>query len=753
MGCFLTLLMGMDLIAKAQSTEPSTPVIAVDNADRSYVTVQGSWQSASDPASWSFDFVHDGNIYKGSKEYAFAPEITIPGSYEVWIRYPSGPDRASNVPIDVVHATGTTTYTVNQRLNGGTWIKLGVHSFRTGNAGKVVIRTTGTDGLVCADAVKWVLTDIPIITVTATDPVAVEPVEPTRAWDYGTFTLTRTGSTDLPLTVDFWMSGSASIGFDYEYLGLITIPAGASKLAVALKPLPDLSPEWPAETATMQLLPRPAYRISSPASATVEIVDNDWEPYLTVDNADNVGRVVPVGSWASSTSYPGYWGKNYLHDQNTGKGSKSFALYPYVPSRGRYEVFTRHTADANRASNVPVDIYCADGLKTVTVNQRINHATWVSLGIYTFDFGNTDKIVMRTTGTDGYVIVDAVRLVPIPDTYVEVSNYVPLAAEPSVASSFQFRRSGDLRAPLQVLFYLSGSATAGVDYIDPGQSIVIPAGASTVDLKITPIDDLQPESQEDIVLNLRRSSEYSISGQQSATMYLGDNDPRSYLKVDNADGPQRVVASAGWASSSLTAGFQGINYLHDGNSGKGTKSVEFIPTVPFTDVYDVYIQYPAAPNRASNVPVEIRHANGTTTVKVDQRINGGMWFKLGTFTFAGGISNRVIVRNTGTDGYAIADAVLLDRPLWMGLSSESAASRIPQLSVDAATGVTVAFPSEAGRGYLLEASTNLIDWFRVANGLGGGPTSRLLDPAGGQDAHRFYRVLEDHPVSGGAENR
>jgi len=43
---------------------------------------------------------------------------------------------------------------------------------------------------------------------------------------------------------------------------------------------------------------------------------------------------------------------------------------PVLPQSGRYEVRFAYTAQANRATNVPVTILHADGENTVVVNQR-----------------------------------------------------------------------------------------------------------------------------------------------------------------------------------------------------------------------------------------------------------------------------------------------------------------------------------------------------------------------------------------------
>jgi hypothetical protein len=76
---------------------------------------------------------------------------------------------------------------------------------------------------------------------------------------------------------------------------------------------------------------------------------------VIMDSEDSTGVTI-VGSWPASTSVSGYWGTNYLHDDNVDKGAKSVTLTPELPSSGDYEVFLRWTASSNRASNVPVDI-------------------------------------------------------------------------------------------------------------------------------------------------------------------------------------------------------------------------------------------------------------------------------------------------------------------------------------------------------------------------------------------------------------
>ena len=133
---------------------------------------------------------------------------------------------------------------------------------------------------------------------------------------------------------------------------------------------------------------------------------------VTLDNADTTDVTV-IGSWNASTVTPGYYGSNYIHDNNTGKGTKSVMFLPTLAASGQHLVYARWIADPNRATNVPIDIVSAGGLtSTVTVNQQLNGSTWNLLGLYDLS-SSTAELTIRTTGTNGYVLADAAQFVPL----------------------------------------------------------------------------------------------------------------------------------------------------------------------------------------------------------------------------------------------------------------------------------------------------------------------------------------------------
>jgi hypothetical protein len=114
----------------------------------------------------------------------------------------------------------------------------------------------------------------------------------------------------------------------------------------------------------------------------------------------------------------------------------------------------------------------------------------------------------------------------------------------------------------------------------------------------------------------------------------------------------------GWAKSNSIGGYIGTQYLHDGNADKGELSVTFKLPVPKPGVYEVRLAYTANPNRATNVPVTIRHAKAESIVSINQQNAPAidkLFHPLGKFTFDK--EAVVVVSNEKTNGYVVVDAV------------------------------------------------------------------------------------------------
>jgi cell division protein FtsB len=151
-----------------------------------------------------------------------------------------------------------------------------------------------------------------------------------------------------------------------------------------------------------------------------------------------------------------------------------------------------------------------------------------------------------------------------------------------------------------------------------------------------------------------------LEDQRSETQTAVDRASLIYegLVVDNGEVELRGM----WKESTSVKRFVGKDYLHDDNQDKGQKSAQFIATIPMSGQYEVRVAYTTGSNRATNVPVEIRHDTAVERLTLDQTrapTIDGLFEPLGRFSFSAGTHPVVVVANTATDGFVVVDAVQL----------------------------------------------------------------------------------------------
>ncbi|HEX6681962.1 MAG TPA: family 43 glycosylhydrolase [Candidatus Limnocylindrales bacterium] len=138
------------------------------------------------------------------------------------------------------------------------------------------------------------------------------------------------------------------------------------------------------------------------------------------------------------------------------------------------------------------------------------------------------------------------------------------------------------------------------------------------------------------------------------------NPPSWTSTVDNSS-TDRFTASANWGVSTYSALRFGADYRYaDPVSASDAAWYRF--AIPETGTYRVDAWWPSVSGYNDRTPYIIVTPSGNQTVYVDQRVNGGGWRTLGTFTLSAGDENKVAVsRWTAGTGYVIADAVRITR--------------------------------------------------------------------------------------------
>ncbi len=331
-----------------------------------------------------------------------------------------------------------------------------------------------------------------------------------------TFTLTRTGEITNDLTVTVFLSGTADVGGDYSLtpalIGALTnavvIPAGTQSVSIVFQVINDLIGE-PDETVTLTIVDDPAYVVAAPGAATITILDDDRAS-------------VPVVSVAAVTPTIPENGMDRGTFLFTRKGNTQNELTVY------YSVGGTATPGTDYSSLVGVVLLPA-GSETATVQFQTRDDKILE----------PDETVTVAVNPDAAYSVSgsAATVTIIDDDFLTVTIFPTGAgaAEPASPGTFTVKRDGDLTANLSVFYTVSGTATSGSDFVPLSGSVILPAGATSADITLTPLDDSLLEGDESVVLTLATNLAYNIGTPGAATLLIRDDEKVS-VSITATDG-------------------------------------------------------------------------------------------------------------------------------------------------------------------------------------------------------------------------
>ncbi|HEY0549628.1 MAG TPA: Calx-beta domain-containing protein, partial [Verrucomicrobiae bacterium] len=402
----------------------------------------------------------------------------------------------------------------------------------------VRLSTTATfiaDPVANSATISIVDDDVQVVTVVATDGIATErDLTPANAIaDTATFLVTRTGDMSQPLTIYYATAGTNSgtiatalHGIDFETLpGVLVIPAGQSSGAITIIPRRDGLGEGP-ESVTLQLGAGPTnYRLGSPNAATITINDAGDPPYVEVLAINNASEPSTAGQFRFSLkgSSAGNVVVNYTVSGSAISGVDFVAMSGSISIPGNGV----NTVDVNVTT---LDDALAEDLETVTVtiSPSLNYQTFgpsSSATIWLFD------------NEQPTLFVDA-----------SSSSYPPSFAETSGGNVFYISRTGSTAGSLTVNYTMSGTAVNGTDYQLLSGTTTIPAGASGVDVQVTPINDALAEGTETITLSLAPGA---YGRATNATFYMTDDETPA-LTVAFQNGSMAALENAGTVNIPVT---------------------------------------------------------------------------------------------------------------------------------------------------------------------------------------------------------
>jgi hypothetical protein len=122
-----------------------------------------------------------------------------------------------------------------------------------------------------------------------------------------------------------------------------------------------------------------------------------------------------------------------------------------------------------------------------------------------------------------------------------------------------------------------------------------------------------------------------------------------------------AVRTGTWLDGSVSSAVRiGTGYIHDGDAGKGEKTLTWSVAVPKAGEYEIVLHFPPNGNRAGNVPVTVEAGGEPKTFKINEKSakTGGI-ASLGKYQLTPGKPATVRISNTDTDGYVAADGLQL----------------------------------------------------------------------------------------------
>jgi hypothetical protein len=145
-------------------------------------------------------------------------------------------------------------------------------------------------------------------------------------------------------------------------------------------------------------------------------------------------------------------------------------------------------------------------------------------------------------------------------------------------------------------------------------------------------------------------------------------EPKGAMSIDPKTLPgivlddEQAELKGEWSHSSGFKPHIGTGYLHDDKRGDGESTAVFRFKAPETARYDLRMAYSAHETRATQVPLTIQHGKTVVEVLVDQTqpIPAGTAFRsIGKVELQKDLETTLTVRNAGTDGFVILDALQL----------------------------------------------------------------------------------------------
>ena len=162
--------------------------------------------------------------------------------------------------------------------------------------------------------------------------------------------------------------------------------------------------------AQKQVLEIPVLAAPSPEPKGAMNIDPAKLPGIVLDDQ----QATLEGEWKSSSGFKPYIGTGYVHDDKRGDGKSTATFRFKAPKSGLYDLRIAYSPHETRARRVPITIE-SGALKTALTFDQTQPLpagdAFRSAGFIELQSDAETKIVISNTGTEGFVILDALQLI------------------------------------------------------------------------------------------------------------------------------------------------------------------------------------------------------------------------------------------------------------------------------------------------------------------------------------------------------
>ena len=391
------------LLTWAAATSATNGIILDEND--AGVSNSGGWVLGANAGGWGSptDYFHDNASSKGLRWVNYTPTIPTNGTYEVYLWWVESSNRATNTPVDVIHAAGTNRVLVNQKLTSGGWFKIMTTNFNAGTSSQVIIRNDNTAaGTYCiADGVRFLGIGgaAPIIPVTI-ELVASDAVAEEFLTNSARFAFVRSGDTNAVVTINYTVSGTATPGIDFTYLpGNVVLASGAMATNVFVTPLFDSAAEGD-ESVTLNLTSSASYLRTTLTNATIIIRDRPIDAWRKANfTAGELSNASISGDLADADGD----GLANLMEYALGLAPKVANVNPLLP-RIEADRLTITYMRSKTATDVALSLETSSDL----VTWQSSPALFQQVSM--IDLGNVEQITTRLSATVNALFTSYLRL-------------------------------------------------------------------------------------------------------------------------------------------------------------------------------------------------------------------------------------------------------------------------------------------------------------------------------------------------------